>query len=266
MRGLAVDGAADAGLIAAYPKLEIIACNSVGVDGIDLEAARARGVIVTNTPGVLTDCVADMAFALLLAATRRIAEGDRLVRAGDWPRRELGLGWRVTGKRLGIIGLGRIGRAIARRAAGFEMSVAYHARNRQDDVDYVYHADPASLAAESDVLALSCPGGDVTRHLVDGQVLAALGPDGILINVARGSVVDETALVAALANRSIRAAGLDVYQDEPNVPAELFALDNVVLAPHQASATVETRRAMGELLVENLVRHFAGKPVLTPVG
>ncbi len=264
-RGLAVDGAADAALIAAYPKLEIIACNSVGVDGIDLEAAKARGVIVTNTPGVLTDCVADMAFALLLAATRRIVEGDRLVRAGEWPLGEPGLGWRATGKRLGIIGLGRIGRTIARRAAGFEMSVAYHGRYRQDDIDLIYHADPISLAAESDILVLSCPGGDATRHLVDGRVLAALGPDGILVNVARGSVVDEAALVAALANRTIRAAGLDVFQDEPNVPAELFALENVVLAPHQASATVETRRAMGELLVENLVRHFAGEPVLTPV-
>lgn len=265
VRGLAVDGVANAALIAAYPKLEIIACNSVGVDGIDLAAAKARGVIVTNTPEVLTDCVADMAFALLLAATRRIAEGDRLVRAGDWPRRKLGLGWRATGKRLGIIGLGRIGRAIARRAAGFGMSVAYHARNRRDDVDFVYHADPVSLAAESDILALSCPGGDATRHLVDGRVLAALGSDGILVNVARGSVVDETALVAALATGSIRAAALDVFTDEPNVPAELFALDNVVLASHQGSATVETRRAMGDLLVENLTRHFAGRPVLTPV-
>ena len=266
VRGFAVDGAADAALIAAYPKLEIIACNSVGVDAIDLAAAKARGVIVTNTPGVLTDCVADMAMALLLAASRRIAAGDRLVRAGGWPSGEPALGWRLTGKRLGIVGLGRIGRAIARRAEGFEMSVAYHGRHRQADVDYAYHADPVSLAAWSDILALSCPGGAATRHLVDQAVLAALGPDGMLVNVARGSVVDEAALVGALSARSIRAAGLDVFTDEPNVPAALFGLDNVVLAPHQASATVETRRAMGDLLVENLVRHFAGQPPLTPVG
>ena len=265
VRGMAVDGAADGALIAAYPKLEIICANSVGVDGIDLEAARARGVIVTNTPGVLTECVADLALGLVLATTRRIIEGDRFVRAGRWVESGFPLAWGLAAKVLGIVGLGRIGRAVARRAQAFGMSIAYHGRHAQDDVDLPYHAQAAALAAASDVMVLACPGGRETRHMIDKPVLEALGPEGVLVNVARGSVVDTEALIEALRQGTIRGAGLDVFEDEPRVPEALFALDNVVLQPHRGSATVETRKAMGDLLVDNLVRHFAGEPVLTPV-
>ena len=264
-RGMAVDGAADAALIAAYPKLEIIAANSVGVDAIDLAAAAERDIIVTNTPDVLTGCVADMAIALWLAATRRLVECDRFVRDGAWPKTKPPLSWRAWGKRLGIIGLGKIGKAIAERAAAFGMTIAYHGRNRQDDVPYAYYDDPVALAADSDVLILACPGGQETRHLVNAKVLGALGADGILVNVARGSVVDQPALVTALRGKAIRAAGLDVFEDEPNAPKELFALDNVVLQPHRGSSTLETATAMGDLLIENLVRHFDGLDVLTRV-
>lgn len=264
-RGFAVDGAADAALIAAYPKLEIIAANSVGVDAIDLQAAAERNIIVTNTPDVLTGCVADMAIALWLAATRRLVECDRFVRDGTWTETKPPISWRAWGKRLGIIGLGKIGKAIAERAAAFGMTIAYHGRNRQDGVAYPYYDDPVALAADSDVLILACPGGQETRHLVNAKVLGALGGDGILVNVARGSVVDQSALVTALRGKAIRAAGLDVFEDEPNVPKELFALDNVVLQPHRGSSTVETATAMGDLMIENLVRHFDGLDVLTRV-
>jgi len=265
VRGMAVDGAADAALIRAYPNLEIISANSVGVDGIDLEAARSQGVSVTNTPGVLTDCVADLALALVLAVTRRLVEGDRFVRAGRWVEDGFPLAWGLQGKVLGIVGLGRIGRAVAQRAQAFGMSIAYHGRHAKDDVDFPYHPDAAALAAASDVVVLACPGGLETRHLIDKPVLEALGPEGVLVNVARGSVVDTEALTEALRQGAIRGAGLDVFEDEPRVPEALFALDNVVLQPHRGSATVETRRAMGDLLVDNLVRHFAGQPLLTPV-
>jgi lactate dehydrogenase-like 2-hydroxyacid dehydrogenase len=265
VRGMAVDGAADAALIAAYPKLEIISANSVGVDGIDLEAAKARGVTVTNTPGVLTDCVADLALALVLAVTRRVVEGDSFVRAGRWVESGFPLAWGLQDKVLGIVGLGRIGRAVARRAQAFGMSIAYHGRQAQDDVDFPYHGEAAALAAASDVMVVACPGGQETRHMIDRPVLEALGPEGVLVNVARGSVVDTEALIAALQQGTIRGAGLDVFEDEPRVPEALFALDNVILQPHRGSATVETRKAMGDLLVDNLERHFAGQPVLTPV-
>ncbi len=265
VRGMAVDGFADGALIAAYPKLEIISANSVGVDGIDLEVAKARGVTVTNTPGVLTDCVADLALALILAVTRRVVEGDAFVRVGRWAESGFPLAWGLQDKVLGIVGLGRIGRAVARRAQAFGMSIAYHGRRAQTDVDYPYHPDPAALAAASDVVVLACPGGEETRHMIDRPVLEALGPEGVLVNVARGSVVDTEALIEALRQGTIRGAGLDVFEDEPRVPEAFYALDNVVLQPHRGSATVETRKAMGDLLVDNLERHFAGQPVLTPV-
>lgn len=267
VRGIACDGHVGADLIGALPGLEIIASNSVGVDGIALGAAAARGITVTNTPGVLTDCVADLGLGLLLAVTRRICQADRYVRAGRWVTDgPLPLGWSLKGKTLGVLGLGRIGQAVATRAEAFGMSIAYHSRSPVPGVTYAYADSARALAARSDALVVCTPGGAGTRKLVDAEVLAALGPNGILVNVARGSVVDESALVEALTAGTIRGAGLDVFENEPNAPPALFGLDNVVVQPHHGSGTVETRRAMGELMIENLRLHFAGKPVLTAVG
>lgn len=257
---------ADRALIARLPRLEIIACYGVGVDAIDLAAARDHGVVVTNTPDVLTEDVADMALALFLAVHRRVCEADRYVRAGAWANGAMRLTTRVGGRRLGIIGLGRIGRAVARRAAAFDLKIAYHGRHEQPDCGYRYYADAAALARDSDILVLTCPGGAATHHLVDAAVLDALGPDGVLINVARGSVVDEAALVAALQDGRLGGAGLDVFAAEPDVPGALCKMDNVVLQPHQASATIETRLAMADLVVDNLRAHFAGQPALTPIA
>jgi hydroxypyruvate reductase len=257
---------ADAALMDALPRAKIIASNSVGVDAIDLTAAKARGVAVTNTPGVLTDCVADLGMALTLAVARRVVEADRYVRSGQWVKGTLGFGTKLGGKTMGIVGMGRIGQALAQRAAAFGMIVVYHSRHKKPEVAYRYYDDLAAMAAASDFLALVIPGGAATRHLVDARILAALGKKGYLVNVARGSVVDEAALVKALQDGVIAGAGLDVFADEPRAPAALFEMDNVVLQPHQASATHETRTAMGQLMIDNLKAHFAGKPLLTPVG
>ena len=251
--------------IAALPKLEIIACMGIGVDRIDLAAAKARGVRVTNTPDVVTDDTADIALALMLSCERRIAEADRFVRRGDWLKGDLPFGRALRDRKLGIVGLGRIGQAIATRAAAFGMEIAYHGPRRKADVAYRYVADLSALAGWAEILAVAAPGGEATRHLVDRVVIDALGPDGTLVNIARGSVIDEAALVEALAAGRLGRAGLDVYASEPNVPQALFALDNVVLSPHTGSATHDTRRAMGDLTVDNLLAHFAGKPLLTPV-
>lgn len=262
----AAAGGADAALMDATPKLEIIANWGVGYDRVDAAAAKQRNIIVTNTPDVLTECCADLAMALILAVARRVAEGDRYVRAGNWPKLgNLALGTRVNGSRLGIVGLGRIGKAAAKRAEAFDMQIAYFGRNRQRGVDYDYYGDPVSLAKDSDFLLLTCPGGPETHHLVDAEVLNALGPQGFLVNIARGSVVDEEALVKSLEEKRIAGAALDVFAKEPQVPAALMTMDNVVLQPHQSSATTATRRAMDDLVVENLRLHFAGKPVRTPV-
>lgn len=258
---------ASADLLSRLPALEIAACFGVGYDGIDVPACRARSIPITNTPDVLTEDVADMGLALTLCVLRRVVEGDRWVRDGRWARDgSMPLGSTLRGKRLGILGLGRIGKALARRAELLGMTVAYHGRHRQDDVAHPYHPTLEGLARESDVLALCTPGGPETRALVTAEVLAALGPKGVLINIARGSVVDEPALVDALVNRTIAGAGLDVFTDEPRVPEALLALPNVVLQPHAASATDETRDAMAQLVVDNLAAHFAGRPLLTPVG
>jgi hydroxypyruvate reductase len=257
---------ANAALIAALPRAEIIACFGVGVDAIDLGAARARNIAVTNTPDVLTDDVADLAIGLIIDSARRISQGDRFVRAGRWLAGGLALGSRLRGTKLGIVGLGRIGMATARRAEAFGMTIAYHGPRRKTDVAYPYVGDLKTLARDSDVLVLTLPGGAGTKHLVDAGVLAALGPKGTLVNVSRGAVVDEAALVAALQNGSLGAAALDVFQDEPNVPQPLLSMDNVVLQPHQASATHGTRAAMGQLVLDNLAAHFAGRPLLTPVA
>jgi lactate dehydrogenase-like 2-hydroxyacid dehydrogenase len=267
VRGIATTGTvgAKAELIEALPKLEIIACFGVGYDGVDVDAARRHKVIVTNTPDVLTDCVADLTLSLLLAVARRICAADRYVRAGRWLQGPMPLASKVGGKTCGIVGLGRIGMAIAKRAEAFGMRIAYHGP-RSKDVPYRYYPALTELARDADYLVLTTPGGAETRHLVDAAVIDALGPEGTLINVARGSVVDEAALVEALRSGRLGAAGLDVYQHEPQVPDALLAMDNVVLLPHIGSATRETRAAMGELTVANLRAHFAGEPVLTRVA
>lgn len=268
VRGILTNGiiGADRALLAALPKLEIVGVYGVGVDAVDLESARARGIRVTNTPEVLTVGVAEMAMALLLAVARRMAANDRFVRAGRWASEgEPPLGHTLAGRRMGILGLGRIGRAVARRAAAFDMTLCYCGPRRKDDVDDPYHADPVAMARAVDVLMVTCTGGPATAGLVTAEVIDALGPAGWLINVARGSVIDEAALVAALVEGRLGAAGLDVFADEPRVPEVLCGLDNVVLQPHQASATVETRDAMGNLVLDNLDAHFAGRPLPTPV-
>jgi lactate dehydrogenase-like 2-hydroxyacid dehydrogenase len=269
VRAIATRGdlGAKADLIAALPHVEVIVCYGVGVDGIDLAAARARNIPVTNTPDVLTDDTADMALALMLAVSRQIPQGNAYVRSGDWASKgDLGLARKLSRKRLGIVGMGRIGAAVARRAAGFDMAIAYHNRTPRTDVPYDYVGSIAELAARSDMLVATVSGGAATTNLIGAAELAALGPDGIFINVARGTVVDEEALLAALENRTIAAAGLDVYRNEPKINPRFFALDNAVLQPHMGSATVETRAAMGDLMRANLAAHFAGQPLLTPVS
>jgi lactate dehydrogenase-like 2-hydroxyacid dehydrogenase len=257
---------ADAALIGALPNLEVISNFGVGYETIDLDAARRRGVKVSNTPDVLTDCVADLAFGLLIDVARGMSAADRFVRRGDWLRGQFPLAARVSSKRLGVLGLGRIGRAIAKRAAGFDMETRYHNRAPVADVTYGYEASLIDLAHWSDFLVIAAAGGAATRAMVSREVLAALGKKGYLINIARGSVVDEAALVDALMNQRIAGAALDVFQDEPNVPPELFALDNVVLLPHIASATRETRQAMADLVRDNLRSYFRAGSLLTPVA
>jgi lactate dehydrogenase-like 2-hydroxyacid dehydrogenase len=267
VRAIATSGhlGASAAMMDVLPKLEIIGCYGVGVDAIDLTHAAKRKVIVTNTPDVLNDDVANMAIALLLATSREICNGDRYVRAGKWLERPMHLTRSLRGKRLGILGLGRIGKDIASKAEVFGLELAYHGRRKQDDVSYRYYADLVEMARDSDYLIAICPGGAATDKIVNRAVLDALGPEGVFINVARGSVVDEPALVAALRDGRLGGAGLDVFAAEPKVPAALLTMDQVVLQPHAASATHETRRAMGDLVVDNLRAHFAGKPALTPV-
>lgn len=246
----------DAALIAALPQLKVISSFGVGLDKVDVAAAHARGIAVGYTPDVLNDCVADTAFGLLLDVARGLSASDRFVRQGGWLKGTYPLGRKVSGAKLGIVGLGRIGRAIAQRSTGFEMAVRYHARRPVADVAWTYEASLIELAKWADFLVIITAGGAATRHLVNAEVLDALGPQGFLINVARGSVVDEAALVSALQERRIAGAGLDVFEDEPNVPPALMALDNVVLLPHVASATQETRQAMADRVFDNLHLFF----------
>ena len=250
--------------LAAAPRPGVVACFGVGYDGIDLAAARRHGVQVSTTPDVLTDCVADTALGLVLACARQLVPAHRHVQSGAWLQGPFGLTTRVTGKRVGIVGLGRIGLAIARRARGFDMPVRYHTRTARTGVPYDYAADLSELAQWADFLVLACPGGPQTHHLVSARVLDALGSDGYLINIARGSVVDEDALVAAIQAGRIAGAGLDVYADEPRVPAGLLDTDRVVTLPHIAASTRETRHAMEQLVLDNLAAFFATGKVLTP--
>jgi lactate dehydrogenase-like 2-hydroxyacid dehydrogenase len=257
-----LDGA-PASLIARMPKLEIITVNSVGYDLVDMKSALARHIPVTHTPDVLTDDVADLAIGLMIMTSRRLAQADRFVRAGRWTKEKFPVAGKVTGKRLGILGLGRIGRAIATRAEGFGMEILYTDRARLN-TSYRFLPDLVSLAKESDFLMVATSAGPDARHMVDAAVLAALGPEGILINIARGSVVDEAALIAALEGGKIAGAGLDVFEHEPNVPQALIGRDDVVLLPHIASSTRETRGEMGRLVIKNLDAWFSGKPLVTP--
>ena len=256
----------DAALMDALPKLEIISNFGVGVDQIDLDAAKARGIVVTNTANTLNDCVADCAMALVLNTLRKFPQADKYLRAGRWKTEgTYPLTTSLGGKTLGILGLGRIGEEIAHRAQAFRMRIRYHNRNPKN-VPWSYDPDPVTLARNSDVLVAITPGGPETEKLVNAAVLDALGPNGYLVNVARGTVVDEAVLLKYLRDKRIAGAGLDVYENEPNVPAALFEMDNVVLLPHMASATSETRTAMGNLQIENIQLKLGGKPVKTPVA
>ena len=252
--------------LASLPKLEIVGCYGVGVDSVDVAHCKERGIPVTNTPDVLNDEVADLAIALMLMTARQLGLSERWVRDGRWVSKgNQALATRMSGKKLGLLGFGRIGKVIARRAAAFDMDVSYHTRNRQD-VPQRHYADLAQMARDVDFLVAIVPGGPATKGLVSAAVLDALGPEGMFINVARGTVADEPALVRALVEKRIAGAGLDVFVDEPNVPKELLGLDNVVLLPHVGSSTVETRGAMADLTVANLTAHLAGKPLLTRVA
>jgi lactate dehydrogenase-like 2-hydroxyacid dehydrogenase len=254
-----------ADLIAKLPKLEIIAGFGVGTDNIDLAAAKAAGVRVTNTPDVLNDAVAELTIGMMIALARRIPQGDRFVRDGKWLKGNLGLFSELTGKTVGILGLGRIGKEIAVRAQAMKMRVVYHGRHRQENQPYIYYDKLVDMARDADWLILIAPGGKGTDRIVSRAVLGALGPKGILVNVARGTLVDEPAMVDLLVNGGLGGAALDVFENEPQVPEALFALDNVVLAPHQGSATRQTRDAMGATVVANLDAHFAGEPLISPV-
>ncbi|HSS13699.1 MAG TPA: 2-hydroxyacid dehydrogenase, partial [Rhizomicrobium sp.] len=253
-------------MIDRMTKLEIIASASVGYDGIPVEYARSKGIPVTNTPDVLNNDVADLAIGLMIMTARRLVVTDRYVRSGRWPKEgEYPLAQRASGKRVGILGMGRIGREIGKRAEAMNNKVAYHSRRPVADVAYKHYPDLVELAKNSDFLVVIIPATPQTNKIVSKAVIEALGPTGILVNVARGAVVDEDALVDALKSGKLGGAGLDVFVNEPRVPPDLFAMDNVVLQPHVGSATHETRRAMSQLVLDNLDAHFAGKPLLTEI-
>jgi hydroxypyruvate reductase len=255
----------DRALMERLPNLEIIAVFGVGVDAVDLDAARARKLALTNTPGILADEVADLAIGLMLASARQILAADRFVRERQWEKGPISLGRSLGGKTIGIVGLGGIGRAIADRAAAFRMNVIYTGPRAKAEVPYTYFADLVDLARHSDFLMVSCKGGPKTHHLISAAVLEALGPKGTLINVARGSVVDEAALIAALGKGRLGHAALDVFENEPYVQQQLLALPNLIVQPHHGSGTVETRTAMGRVMIDNISAQFDHRPLLTPV-
>jgi len=257
----------DAATMDATPDLEMVALTVVGYDKVDLTHARARGITITNTPDVLTDDVADLAIGLMIAVARRLPAQDMYVRQGRWEKEGTPpLSRRASGRRIGVLGLGRIGQAIAARAKPFASEIGYFSRHpREEGADYHYTDSPVALAQWADVLIVAVAGGSETAGLVSRQVIEAVGPEGTLINIARGSVVDEPAMIAALVDGRLGAAGLDVFAHEPHVPEALRRLPNVVLIPHQGSATRETRAAMGQLALDNLAAFFAGKPLLTPI-
>lgn len=268
IRAIATRGdlGASAALMGKLPNLEIVSVFGVGTDGVDLMHARSRSIKVTNTPDVLTDDVADLAVALLLATARHVPQGDALVRSGTWPQGGLPLVTKVSGKKVGIVGMGRIGGSVAKRLNAFDCDIAYFARSERDGSPFRFEPDLLALARDSEFLIVTLSGSDSTRKIINAEVLAALGPGGILVNVSRGTTVDEPALIEALQNKTIKGAGLDVFWNEPDINPAFFTLDNAVLQPHHASGTVETRKAMGQLVRDNLAAHFAGKPLITPVS
>jgi lactate dehydrogenase-like 2-hydroxyacid dehydrogenase len=255
----------DGAWLKSFPKLEFVANFGVGYDGVDAAWCGKNGVIVSNTPDVLTDEVADLAVALLLATIRQLPQADAYLRRGEWLKGNFPLTTTLRGRTIGIVALGRIGKAIAQRLEGFGVEIVYHGRNPQTDVPYRYYADLTEMAKAVDVLLSMAPGGAATHHMIDGPVLKALGPKGILINVGRGTVVDEAALIEALASKTILSAGLDVFEDEPRVPQALIDIPQTVLLPHVGSASHHTRDLMGNLVVDNLISWFSGKGPLTPV-
>lgn len=256
---------ADAETIDTLPKLEIISSYSVGLDKIDLAKCKEKGIRVTNTPDVLTEDVADLAIGLILATLRRLCACDRYVRSGGWKAGDFKLTTKFSGKSVGIIGLGRIGTAIAKRAEAFNCPISYFSRTQKPDVNYKYYPSVIDLAANCQILIVACPLTAETHHIINRQVIDTLGPKGVLINIGRGPHIDEPELVSALVEGRLGGAGLDVFEQEPHVPEELFGLENVVLLPHVGSGTVETRNAMADLVIGNLEAHFLNKPLLTPV-
>ena len=269
VRGIATGGGhqqVDSAYIRRFPGLEIVASFGVGYDNVDAAYAGAHGIVVTNTPDVLNEEVADTALGLLLATVRQLPQADRYLRAGKWQERAFPLTHTLRGRKLGIVGLGRIGKAIALRAEAFGLEVSYHGRSAQPGAPWLYHPTLVGLAKACDILLVITPGGAATSNLVNAEVLAALGPDGILINVARGSVVDEAALIEALQKGTILSAGLDVFADEPRVPQALIDMEHVVLLPHVGSATHHTRAGMAQLVIDNLEAWSLGRAPLTPVA
>jgi lactate dehydrogenase-like 2-hydroxyacid dehydrogenase len=267
VRGIATNGGlgASSAVIAACPQLEIISIYGVGYDAVDMDQCRARGIRVTNTPDVLTGDCADLAVGMVLALSRGIVAAEAWARSGDWAKKGgFALQRRVWGKRVGILGLGRIGMDVAERMVGFGCEIGYSSRT-QKAVDWAYHPDPVALAAWSDILILTALASAETRHIVNAPVLAALGPEGLFVNISRAANVDEAALIDALASGKIAGAGLDVFEGEPNFDPRLLEMPNLLLQPHHASGTIETRKAMGKLTVDNLKAHFAGAPLLTPL-
>jgi lactate dehydrogenase-like 2-hydroxyacid dehydrogenase len=254
----------DAAFMSRFPNLEIVVSFGVGYDHIDAAWAGEHGIVVTHTPGVLDEDVADIAMALTLAAARRLPQAERYLREGRWPSAPFPLTASLRGRTMGILGLGRIGKQIAKRAQAFGLDVVYHGRKPQDDAPFLYYPTLVGMAKACDILMVAAPGGAGTRHIVDRDVLAALGPDGVLVNIARGSLVDEAALIEALGQGAILAAGLDVFENEPHVPPALLALDNVVALPHVGSASRYTRAAMADLVVANLLSWIDGKGPVTP--
>lgn len=267
IRGAAVASApVNAELLDRLPNLEIVGNFGVGYDNIDIAACKARGVRVTNTPDVLNDAVAETTMALMLALCRRMPQADAYVRSGHWLGGPFPLTGELTGKTVGILGLGRIGKEIARRCQAFKMQVVYHGRHEQRFEPYPYYASLVDMARAVDWLVVVVPGGAATAKLISREVLDALGPEGMLVNVGRGTTVDEAALIEALREGRLGGAALDVFEDEPRVPEGFFGMENVVLAPHVGSATHKTRWMMGDLVVRNLRAHFAGDPLITPVA
>ncbi|MEM9097079.1 MAG: 2-hydroxyacid dehydrogenase [Pseudomonadota bacterium] len=269
IRAIATDGASGVpeAVMAACPKIELIASFGVGYDGIDIPAAQERGIRVTTTPDVLNDCMAEITLGLMIALAHRLPQADHWVRQGEWARhrKAFGLTHELTGKTVGILGLGRIGKEIATRCQAMKMRVVYHGRREQAHQPYRYYERLEDMAREVDWLVVIAPGSAETKGIVSRRVMEALGPDGFLVNVGRGTLIDEPAMVELLASGALGGAALDVFEDEPNVPNELFSLENVVLSPHQGSATHKTRFQMGDLLVANMAAHFAGAPLVTPL-